>query len=317
MSKVFITDYIKYPNVEKNILGPYLSAKLTNKVEVLLVWNKIIDKAFIDSLPKLRAIIRYGAGYDNIDINYATKRKIFVCNVPDYGIDEVSDTALAMILNISRGITEYNNFMQSNLYMNWEGKYIQKIARNSNITLGVIGAGRIGSSVILKANYLKYNTVFYDPYKEKGYEKILSSIRMESIKELLKVSDIISFHVPLTNETKGMVNKEFISQLKDGASIVNTSRGKVISNLDIIYDSLKSKKLSNIAFDVLPKEPPSESKLSKAWLMRESWIVGRVIINPHSAFYSKQSFREMREKASLNALRVLAKMKPFHIVNKI
>lgn len=315
MTKVFITDYITNPNIEKKILGLHLSYKLNSKIEVLLVWNKKIDRKFIDSLPRLKAIIRYGTGYDNIDIDYAMQKDIYICNVPDYGIDEVSDTALAMILNLSRGITKYNEYMIKNLYKNWQNKHFKKIIRSSKINLGVIGAGKIGSKVILKANYLNFNTFFYDPYKESGYEKIITSRRMTTLNEFLKVSDIISIHVPLTQETKGMVNKKFISQIKNGSSIVNTSRGKIISDLNIIYDALKSKKLSSIALDVLPEEPPSKNKLFDAWINRAKWIDGRIIINPHVAFYSKQSFKEMREKAANNALNVINNIKPNNIIN--
>ena len=166
MSKVFITDYVNCPTVEKKILGANLSSKFTSNLEVLLVWDKIIDKTIIDSLPKLKAIIRYGAGYDNIDINYASK-KIFVCNVPDYGIDEVSDTTLAMILNISRGISEYNSSLLSNLYRNWHGTYKKKIKRSSNITLGIVVSYRLQNiydelraHILLKDN-IQYHRVFW------------------------------------------------------------------------------------------------------------------------------------------------------------
>ena len=211
-----------------------------------MVWNKIIDKTIIDSFPKLKAIIRYGVGYENVDIVYASRKKIFVCNGPDYGIDEVSDTAVGMILNIARGLARYNQIMSNHLYDEWSGKFIKNIKRNSYLKLGVVGAGRIGSQVILKANFLKFHTMFFDPYKEVGYEKVLSSKRMGNLNELLSLSDIISFHVPLTNETRGMINSEIIKSIKPGASIVNTSRGKIFSDLDIVYDALKREKISFI-----------------------------------------------------------------------
>jgi len=197
------------------------------------------------------------------------KKKIWVCNVPDYGIGEVADSALAMILNISRGITKYNSIMYDKIYESWDSNFINNIKRTRYSTLGIIGAGKIGSNLIIKANSLKFKTVFYDWYKEKGYEKVISSKRMESLESLLRVSDIVLLHIPLTNETKRMIDEKFIRYMKTGSSIVNTSRGKVVSDLDAFYDAIKSKKLAFVALDVLSKEPPKENKLLRAWLNKE------------------------------------------------
>lgn len=314
MSKIFITDYINTSDIEKEVLGERLADQLDDNIEVLLVWHEHINKEYIDRLPKLGAIIRYGAGFDNIDLEYASSKGIFVCSTPDYGIDEVSDTAITMIMNIVRAVTRYD-FLCRGYKDVWQENTIQSIKRTSDYTLGIIGAGRIGGSVIIKAKALKFNTVFYDPYKEMGYEKMLGARRVDSLDEILRLSDIVSMHAPLTDETKGMVSERFISKMRKGSSFVNTARGKIVSDIDLFYEPLKSDFLSSVALDVLPVEPPRSSRLIDAWRNKEEWLGGRLIINPHTAYYSENAYFEMRQKAALNALRVLNGKKPYNIVN--
>tara|TARA_B100001057_G_scaffold80535_1_gene75775 strand:- start:9240 stop:10184 length:945 start_codon:yes stop_codon:yes gene_type:complete len=314
VKKVFITDYINNPEIERNILKDNLTLTQSNSIEVVLVWHKKIDKKFIDSMPKLKGIIRYGVGFDNIDVKYANSKDIYVCNTPDYGIDEVSDTALAMILNISRGITEYDYFSRT-YTETWQENTNPRIKRTSEYNLGIIGAGRIGGSVLIKAKTIGFRTVFFDPYKPRGYEKMIGSKRLDNLNELLNICDIISVHTPLNNETKGMINKKFISEIKHGGSLINTARGKLLNNLDDLYKPLKSKKISSIGLDVLPNEPATDSKLVDAWRNREKWLNGRLIINPHTAYYSISAYKEMRTKAASNALRIISGLKPFNIID--
>jgi D-3-phosphoglycerate dehydrogenase len=312
MNKVYITDYIEYPNIEIELLGDELSNEINDSIEIILVWHEKINKSFIDKLPNLKGIIRYGVGYDNIDLNYAASKNIIVCNTPDYGIDEVSDTAIAMILNISRGVSQYD--FLSKYQNNWQENTLKKLKRSSEYKLGIIGAGRIGGSVLLKAKSLGFQTLFFDPYTSKGHDKMLNAKQVDKIDELLEISDIISIHTPLTNETKGMVNKEFIAKMKTSSSLVNTARGKIINDIDDFYTPIRTNKIYSLALDVLPDEPPKESKLISSWRKGEEWIGTRLLINPHTAYYSKQSFVEMRTKASKNALRIINKELPHNII---
>jgi len=311
---VFITDYIESPDIEFDVLGNYLSNKISKEIEYIIVWHQKVDKNFIDNLPNLKGIVRYGVGYDQIDIDYCRKKNIVVCNTPDYGTDEVSDTALAMIMNITRGISRYDYFSRS-YFDTWQENTIKSIKRNNEIKLGVIGAGRIGGSLILKANALRFQTFFYDPYAVRGHEKMLNSIRLESLKEILNACDIISINCPLNSETKAMVDDEFISMMKDGASLVNTARGGIISNIDVFYKALKEDKMSNVSLDVLPEEPPKKSLLLDAWRGKAPWLDGRFIINPHTAYYSDKSFLEMRYKAASNILRMIEGKHPYNRVD--
>lgn len=312
---VFITDYVKDPIHEKTILGEKLSTTPAGEVEVLLVWHQKIDEKYLNKFPNLKGIVRYGVGYDAVDLDAIRDRKIIFCNTPDYGTDEVSNTAVAMILNISRGITRYDYQCRGYADGSWQENTISSLRRAGETVVGVLGAGRIGGSLCLKMKALGFKIIFFDPFRDRGYEKMLGVNRAESLEELLYSSDIVSLHVPLSDSTRKIVNEKFVEMMKQGASLVNTARGELVSSLDVLMSALKSSKLNCVALDVLPEEPPSsEHELIKAWKNREAWLDGRLIINPHSAYYTKESYTEMRRKAAENALRLLNGDRPYNII---
>jgi len=312
--KVYITDYIEDPAIENKVLGNRVSNTSDTSVEVLLVWHKEIDRSLIDSYPNLKGIVRYGVGFDNVDIGYARKKNISVCNTPDYGTDEVADTAMAMVLGLSRRIFSQNE-RSKKLYSTWQENTPKNTRRTSETKIGIVGAGRIGGSVLMKSKAMKFQTFFFDPYQPRGIEKTLNAERCESLGELTGLCNIISIHTPLNDETRGMIDGEFISSMRSGSILINTARGKLVSDLDILYQPLRSRHLECAGLDVLPDEPPQQGRLIEAWRKDESWLKGRLIINPHTAYYSKHAYREMRLKAAQNALRILEGEKPFNIVN--
>ncbi|MBN4066820.1 C-terminal binding protein [Simkania negevensis] len=317
MSSVYITDYIDHPDIEKKVLGDLLSDTLHSDIKVLLVWHEKIDDAFMDHLPLLQGIVRYGVGHDNLDLTAASERGIYACNTPDYGTEEVADTATAMILNIARGVTCYDFLCRNYTDGSWQENTLSHIKRNSDIKIGIIGCGRIGGSVAMRAKALNFQVAMYDPYQPRGYEKMVGIERIDCLEELLGQSDIVSVHTPLTQETRGMIDQRFITAMKPGASLVNTARGCILNNLNDLYHALRSSQLSSCAFDVFPDEPPPHNHpLITAWRNREPWLNGRLIINPHSAYFSSQAYYEMRHKASHNALRILQNEKPYNWLNK-
>jgi len=316
MSKVLITDRIKDPKIEKDILGDNLTNKISNDIEVLLVWHKIIDSKYLDNFPNLKLIIRYGVGYDKIDLLECKKRNITVCNNPDYCSEEVSSTAVAMILNTARNITKYD-FDARNYSHGWQENVNKKLLRNSEQTIGFIGVGRIGSITLQQCKNLRFNTSFFDPYVSCGYEKILDSERKDNLNHLLSKSDIVSVHCPLNEDTKDLIDENFISNMKKGSSLVNTARGGLLKDLDIIEDALKSGHLNMVSLDVLPSEPPAEHRLIKAWKNGDEWLSGRLIINPHASYYSIQSSNEQRPNVAKNALRFIEGLRPQNIVSEL
>ncbi|MDC0289927.1 C-terminal binding protein [bacterium] len=313
-NSVYITDYVDNPSIEREVLGDALAPEPHDGIEVLIVWHDLINEEYLARFPNLKAVVRYGVGYDNLDLVATKDRGVYACNTPDYGVDEVSDTAIAMIMAISRGIVRYDSLSRG--YRDtWQENTHKEIRRGAEQTVGVLGAGRIGGSVLFKAKALGFKTVLYDPYRPSGHEKTFGSSRTESMHELLGICDIVSVHVPLSEATKGMIDREFVESIKDGASLVNTARGKLVEDLEVFHEPLESGKLGYVYLDVLPDEPPVDSPLVNAWRAREDWIDGRFLINPHSAYYSGRSYEEMRQKAALNAKRVLEGKTPVNIVN--
>jgi len=312
-----ITDYIGDPDIERSILGEPVSQDQKYQANVLLVWHERIDESYVAKFDKLQGVVRYGVGYDNIDLEVLSKRAIVFCNTPDYGVDEVSDTAVGMILNISRGISVYDRQSRSLTGQRWQEQRISSLNRNSDQVIGIIGAGRIGGSVCRKLKAIGFQVVFYDPYVCSGHEKMLGVSRVGSLPELLSISNQVTIHTPLTRETRGMIDDDFVSLMKKGSGLVNTARGEIIASLDVIEQGLKSGKLGNVALDVLPEEPPNFGhSLIRSWQGDESWLSGRFIINPHSAFFSQRAFREMRENAALNAKRILDGEEPLNIIKR-
>ena len=313
MNKAYITDYINDPYIEKSVLGKNLSDKPNKDIEVIVVWHQKIDGQYLDQFPKIKGVIRYGVGFDNIDLEEIINRGLVFCNTPDYGTDEVSDTALAMMLSLLRGIFAYDVFSRE--YSDtWQENTITQLRRVSGLTLGVVGAGRIGTALMRKARALDMNIIFYDPYKDSGYEKAIGVGRCYDLSEFLAQCDVVSMHTPLTSETQEMVDKSFIDSMKQGSILINSSRGEVVKDLDILYRALKSGKLSAVALDVLPDEPPIDCELIRAWKGHDKELGHKIIINPHTSYYTQESYIEMRVKAAENAKRILDGIQPLNII---
>lgn len=312
LPKVFITDYVLDPVYEREILGSDVGLNPDDNVEVLLVWRQRVDVDYLQQFPKLKGIIRYGVGTENVDLEAASKRGLIVCNTPDYGVDEVALTAISFLLYFDRAIEIYNWKSKGFQNGSWQQNTEKRLQRSKESVVGCLGAGRIGSSFLLKAKALGYKTVFYDPYKPSGYEKVLDADRTNSLDELLSCAGYVSIHVSLSDETRGMVNTSFVRQMKPSSYLINTARGTVLNGLDFLVEPLKSGQLGGVGLDVLPNEPPQSGQLIDAWKAEEGWTRGRVLITPHTAFYSQQAFREMRTKAAQNALRILCGQPPLN-----
>ena len=171
--------------------------------------------------------------------------------------------------------------------------------------MGIIGVGRIGTATLMRARSFGMHIIFYDPYVNDGYEKALGVDRVYSLEDLAKASDIVSIHTPLSEETNKMIGKRFFSVLKPGATIINTARGPII-DLEALYEAMKNNTVRASGLDVLPIEPSDDSQtLIHAWEKRELWIRDRLVVTPHVAFYSPESYKEMRRKAAEEALRVV------------
>ena len=196
-------------------------------------------------------------GFDNIDLNFARSNGITCVNTPDYGVDEVAQTALSFILGISRGSFWYSlNPCSASL---WTNPSPLPISRSTSTTVGINGAGRKGSKKAIKQRSLDFQVCIYDPYIESGLRKFLTVFGI--LQELLGASDFVSINCPLTDSTRGLVNHDFIASMKPGSSLINTARGCIFSDdiIQHVLHCLQSGHLWSFATDVLPVEPPSDS----------------------------------------------------------
>jgi len=325
--KIVITDYIDKPDIEYEVLGNDVDiiclcenneknfSDIIEDADILMAWHAEITKYTINRLKKCKAIMRIGTGFDNVDIEFARERGIPVTNVPDYGTHEVADTTCSMILALARGLSMYNH-LSKNYKTGWQENFIPELKRMGNHNLGIIGMGRIGTAVGLRMKAFNIDVAFYDPYVANGYEKSLGVKRFQSLAALSNYASIISIHTPLTEETMSMVNQSFIDQMNPDSVLVNSARGPIVESLSVIYDALNSGKLAGVGLDVLPEEPPSdEEALIKAWKNPAHPLSSRILITPHTAFYSETAWYEMRFKVAENARRVLKGENPLNVIN--
>lgn len=275
------------------------------------------SKEMIFSLKRARVIVSLGVGYDHICLEAANEKHIPVCNVPDYGTEEVADSTVAMILAHQRKIFLFNYCSDSSDTVDWDWRIHIPNTRTRHVQVGIVGLGRIGTAVALRLKAFGYNIAFYDPYLPRGTEKSLGLERFHKLELLLKSSDVISIHTPLTRETIGMIGEQFLGMLKDKAILINTARGGIFKNVKVIYDFMKRSLGVRVGTDVWPDEPPDKNPLLDAWRNRETWLGDRLIVCPHSAFYSEEAIREIRAFAAEIVLTVLRGGKPYNIVNGV
>ena len=223
--------------------------------EVLIVRSKTkVDKAMIDAAPKCRYIIRGGVGVDTIDVEYAKSKGIAVDNTPEASSLAVAELAFALMIAMPNHLVRADNSIK-------EGKWLKKELERTELngkTLGLIGIGRIGHELALRAKAFGMSVIAYDKYVTSS-----DAATLVSLDEVYAKSDYISLHTPLTDETRGMINAVSIAKMKQGIYLINTCRGQVVVEQDIA-DALNSGKMAGYATDVYNKEPPEGSPLLKA-----------------------------------------------------
>jgi phosphoglycerate dehydrogenase-like enzyme len=246
------------------------------------------NERVLAALPRLGVISRFGAGYDTIDTDACAKLGIWVATTPDYGVGEVATHALALALALMRNIVAYHRDIGRG---NWNFLSSGKLHRASDMTLGIIGLGRIGKRMAHISRNVFRNVVACDPYIIDG--DFPAYVSRATHAEVFEQSDVVSLHVPLNAETRRMINADLLGHARPGAFLVNTARGAVV-DVDAAFAALERGALGGLALDVLPVEPaPADSKLVAH---------PRVILSPHAAFYSEQAARELRVKAARNVV---------------
>ena len=238
--------------------------RIEDAAAIMMYHNIRLTRRTIERLKKCRLIVRCGVGFDNVDAAFARDRGIAVANVPDYGTEEVADSAIGMMLTLARGIQQFNTRLRD-LPDPWMYHVFAPIHRLRGRTFAIVGLGRIGIATALRAKAVGMDVAFYDPYRQDGFDKALGIRRVESIEALFLQAFVLSLHCPLTYETRSLVNAKTLELLPRGAFIVNTARGGVVDTA-AIATALASGQLAGAGIDVLPQEPPAAADpLLVAW----------------------------------------------------
>ena len=275
---------------------------VAREADAVLVTYAKITAEMISEMKNCKSIGRFGIGVDNIDIAAATEAGIVVTYVPDYCFDEVSDHAMALLLDLARKVSFSNGLVQAG---RWEMPAVAPLYRLRGRTLGLVGFGNIPQIVVPKAQAFGLKVVAYDPFvpKEKAAEL---GVELMELDALLATSDYVSVHAPLTPETKHLIGADAFKKMKPTALLVNTARGPLVDT-DALAVALDNGEIGGAALDVVPVEPlPADSPL----LNRDN-----LILTPHTAFYSVDALLDLQTKAAQDVARVLAGERPVYPVN--
>ena len=250
--------------VEKEILGDGIrltrhlcdsDADLDDEAvsaDALILWHNLpLTAAGLARLKRCRAVIRNGVGYDSVDTTAARALGIPVCNVPDYGTEEVADHAIALALALCRQLFPLDAEAKS---LGWTIRVGERLRRLSTLTFGIVGLGRIGTAAALRAKALGFRVVFYDPYLPNGVDKAVGVARVRTLDELLARSEVLSLHCPLTAETRHLIGARELALLPEGAFLVNTARGAIVEKTAVLA-ALRSGRLAGAGLDVIEDEP--------------------------------------------------------------
>lgn len=318
--KVVICDY-EFPNVnpEREALSSvpnleFIPAQCKSEKElieltkdadgVLNQWN-YLNKNVIEKMEKCKVIATYGIGTDKIDVGAASKKGIYVCNVPNYGTNEVANHAFSMILACSRQLVQYDKLIR-------EGEFGyptlgKKLYRVEGMTVGVVGFGKIPRNLSRKLmSAFNIKILAYDPYITDEFAKKYGATKVD-LETLMKESDFVSVHVPLTKDTKYMINEEMLRLMKPTAYLINCGRGAIVNEDDLVK-VLKDNVIAGAAIDVFEYEPilPDNPLLQ----------FNNVIVTPHSAYYTEESLYALQYGAADEVARVLRGEDPISAVNR-
>jgi D-3-phosphoglycerate dehydrogenase len=272
--------------------------------DALMVTIQPVDAALMNRMPNCRIICRIGTGLDAIDIPAATERGIWVTNVPDYSIDEVSSHAMAFVLALARNLFRHRAMSQTGT---WRYQTERPIRRIAGQTLGILGLGRIGGASARKGQGLGFEVIAHDPYLgPERFEEL--GVRSVDFDTLMRESDFITVHVPLTDETRRIVDARALSLMKPSAFLVNTARGEVV-DIDALVESVRSGQIAGAGIDVLPVEPPPPDHP----ILHEEGI----LVTPHIGWASIEAGHDVKVRGAQDVLAVIQGGRPKYRANEI
>jgi D-3-phosphoglycerate dehydrogenase len=316
--KVVLTDY-EWPDLEleykifNGVGAEFLSAHCRSEEEVINLAQNAdaviteyapITGRVIEKLERCKLISMNAAGYNNIDVDAATRAGILLVNCPDYCTGEVADHTIALLLACARGVVRFDRQIQKG---NWDFKSAGKLHRVEGSILGLVGFGGVGQSVAKKAKAFGMETIAFDPYPGDEVFK-REGVKRVTLETLLRDADFVSIHSPRTPETENLVSQKEFDTMKSSAYIINTSRGSII-NEEALLNALQQGKIRGAALDVMENEPADfENPL---------FSCKNLIVTPHAAFYSEEAMAEVRTRAAEAVVQLLCNGKlPTSIVNR-
>ena len=284
VERPFLADIADLSTVWLDFNAPFPDAVLD--AHAIILWHgPLVTAEVVARLRHCRAIIRNGVGFDSVDVAAAARAGIAVCNVPDYGTEEVADHALALTLALYRQLFPLDAEAKR---LGWRIQVQHRMRRLRTQTFGIVGLGRIGTAAALRAKAFGFRVVFYDPYVPGGVHKAIGVERAGSLRELLATADTLSIHCPLNDETRGMIGAEEIAALRPGAFLVNTARGDIVRKEPVLA-ALRSGHLGGAGLDVVENEPLRSAAEAES---------PNLIVTCHAAFCSPEGMVEMRSTSA-------------------
>lgn len=252
-----------------------------------------MDEKIFQAIPTLKCVVRYGVGVDNVNLKDATKYGVQICNVPDYGTNEVADHALALMMSLVRKVYQVNAEIREGI---WDYRRAIPVFRNAESTVGIIGLGRIGQAFAQRVRALGCRVIAYDNAFGDPSRSFPDEIEQASLEKVLTESDVISIHCSLNQETMGLIGAQQLAMMKPSAYLINVARGGIIDEA-ALDDALTNKIIAGAGLDVVK----TERLHSDNCLLRHS----NFLVSPHMAWYSEQSAVELNRKAAEEAVRFM------------
>lgn len=254
--------------------------------------NVPVTRALIESLERCRVIVRLGVGVDNVDVEAATERGIAVANVPDYCDEEVASHAVALLFAVLRQVPQYDRSVRQGI---WRHDVVNPVPRLSKLTVGVLGFGRIGRAFYARVRPSVGQVLVYDPYVPAERVRETGAVPAP-LEEVFAQSDAISIHLPLTKETRGLVDQRLLGLMKPTAYLINTARGPVVDE-EALIEALRTRQIAGAGLDVLVAEPPAGD--------HPVFGLENVVITPHVAWYSEDAKIDLLERGAREAARAV------------
>ncbi|MBP7194535.1 MAG: D-glycerate dehydrogenase [Candidatus Cloacimonetes bacterium] len=287
---------------ERNLRRAELLEHIKDADAILCLLSDSIDRSVMDAAPRLKCISNYAVGYNNIDVEYASKQGIVVCNTPKVLTETTADLTWALIMSCARRIVESDSFLRSGEFKGWEPMLLMG-ADIHHKTLGIIGLGRIGQAVAKRASGFGMRVLAYDPSLPEDHTTALW--KSVDLLTLLREADFVSLHVPLTEKTQHMIGPGELKLMKRGAILINTSRGAVI-NESALIEALRQNRIAAAGLDVYEKEP---------YIPQELLELKNVVLLPHIGSATTETRTAMGIMAAQNAIAVLKGEEPPSRIN--